>query len=91
VSVGAQVRAHSQEIPATAWANGDQVEVRLEHSIRGVSPGQSVVLYDGTRVVGSATIAKTTSAGATGTATSPASKGAVTNGAATSNGQPAAR
>ena len=59
VSVGAQVRAHGEEIPATAWADGETVEVRLERRIRGVAPGQSVVLYDGTRVVGSATIATT--------------------------------
>ena len=61
VSVGAQVRAHGEEIPATAWAQGEQVEVRLSRRIRGVAPGQSVVLYDGTRVVGSATISKATS------------------------------
>jgi tRNA-uridine 2-sulfurtransferase len=60
VTVGAQVRAHGEEIPATAWADGEQVEVRLQRRIRGVAPGQSVVLYDGTRVVGSATIAKAT-------------------------------
>jgi tRNA-specific 2-thiouridylase len=66
VSVGAQVRAHGEEIPATAWADGEQVEVRLQRRIRGVAPGQSVVLYDGTRVVGSATIARATaSRGAT--------------------------
>jgi tRNA-specific 2-thiouridylase len=50
------VRAHGEEFPATAWADGDRVEVRLDERIRGVAPGQSVVLYDGTRVVGSATI-----------------------------------
>jgi len=66
VSVGAQVRAHGEEIPAMAWADGEMVEVRLERRIRGVAPGQSVVLYDGTRVVGSATIART------GTARPPA-------------------
>jgi len=60
VSVGAQVRAHGEETPATAWADGDRVEVRLERRIRGVAPGQSVVLYEGTRVVGSATIARAT-------------------------------
>jgi len=60
VSVGAQVRAHGEEVPATAWAEGENVEVRLARCIRGVSPGQSVVLYDGTRVVGSATIARAT-------------------------------
>ena len=57
VHVGAQVRAHGQEYPALAWADGDRVEVRLEGRVRGVAPGQSVVLYDGTRVIGSATIA----------------------------------
>jgi tRNA-specific 2-thiouridylase len=59
VRVGAQVRAHGEEFAATAWAQGDDgdtVEVRLDERIRGVAPGQSVVLYDGTRVVGSATI-----------------------------------
>jgi tRNA-specific 2-thiouridylase len=67
VSVGAQVRAHSEEVPATAWADGDRVEVRLRRCIRGVAPGQSVVLYEGSRVVGSATIASaTTSTGAAG-------------------------
>ncbi|MCU1536616.1 MAG: tRNA (5-methylaminomethyl-2-thiouridylate)-methyltransferase [Humibacillus sp.] len=56
VQVGAQVRAHGQEHPATAWAEDGRVEVRLQERIRGVAPGQSVVLYDGTRVIGSATI-----------------------------------
>jgi tRNA-specific 2-thiouridylase len=72
VSVGAQVRAHGEEVPATAWAEGDRVEVRLQRRIRGVAAGQSVVLYERTRVIGSATIARaTTSAAATsGAATS---------------------
>ncbi len=56
VRVGIQVRAHGEEFPATARSVGDGVEVRLDERIRGVAPGQSVVLYDGTRVVGSATI-----------------------------------
>jgi tRNA-specific 2-thiouridylase len=56
VRVGAQVRAHGEEIPATAWADGSLVRVRVDERVRGVAPGQSVVLYDGTRVVGSATI-----------------------------------
>ena len=30
--------------------------------VRGIAPGQAVVLYDGTRVVGSATIATTSRA-----------------------------
>ena len=58
VALGAQVRAHGEEVPAQAWTNRDgQVEVRLSERLRGVAPGQSVVLYEGTRVVGSATIA----------------------------------
>jgi len=57
VRVGAQLRAHGEEYPAVAWAEGDRVEVRLDSRVRGVAPGQSVVLYDGTRVVGSSTIA----------------------------------
>ena len=35
------------------------VRVGLERRVRGVAPGQSVVLYEGTRVVGSATISET--------------------------------
>ncbi len=60
VRVGAQVRAHGDEVPATATVTGcDEVTVRLERPVRGVAPGQAVVLYDGTRVVGSATVAAT--------------------------------
>jgi len=66
VEVGAQVRAHGEEVPAVAVTDGadeaSHVTVRLERRIRGVAPGQSVVLYDGTRVVGSATITGTSRA-----------------------------
>ncbi|GAA1888961.1 tRNA 2-thiouridine(34) synthase MnmA [Lapillicoccus jejuensis] len=62
VTVGAQLRAHGEEVPATARADGDRLHVRLERRVRGVAPGQSVVLYDGTRVVGSATVAQATRA-----------------------------
>ncbi|MBB2890322.1 tRNA 2-thiouridine(34) synthase MnmA [Flexivirga oryzae] len=57
--VGAQLRAHGEEFAATAVAEGERVTVRLDARARGVAPGQSVVLYDGTRVVGSATITAT--------------------------------
>ncbi|HZB68161.1 MAG TPA: tRNA 2-thiouridine(34) synthase MnmA [Ornithinibacter sp.] len=76
VRMGAQVRAHGEEVPATAEVvTGEgglpdagaaprvpaspRVRVRLDRRVRGVAPGQSVVLYDGTRVVGSATISGT--------------------------------
>lgn len=60
VRVGAQIRAHGEEIPATAHLRGDELRVGLDRPVRGVAPGQSVVLYEGTRVVGSATIGRTT-------------------------------
>ena len=61
VRVGAQVRAHGEEVPATATVDAatDAVRVVLDERLRGVAPGQSVVLYEGTRVVGSATISGT--------------------------------
>jgi len=61
VRVGAQIRAHGEEIPATAYLDPQDgtLHVTLDQSVRGVAPGQSVVLYDGTRVVGAATIART--------------------------------
>jgi tRNA-specific 2-thiouridylase len=69
VRVGAQVRAHGEEVPAVAGVDGAgegaAVTVQLRRRVRGVAPGQSVVLYDGTRVVGSATITGTARAAAT--------------------------
>ncbi|WP_151524770.1 tRNA 2-thiouridine(34) synthase MnmA [Serinicoccus kebangsaanensis] len=66
LELGAQIRAHGREYPARVSVGdegGDgipaRVRVRLAERVRGVAPGQSVVLYDGTRVVGSATIAST--------------------------------
>jgi tRNA-specific 2-thiouridylase len=56
VRVLAQVRAHGKPVPATASLVGAAVEVVLDVPLRGVAPGQAVVLYDGTRVLGSATI-----------------------------------
>jgi tRNA-uridine 2-sulfurtransferase len=61
VELLAQVRAHGDAVPATAevieGVRGPEVEVRLHRPVRGVAPGQTVVLYDGSRVVGSALIA----------------------------------
>ncbi|MFF0904120.1 UNVERIFIED_CONTAM: tRNA 2-thiouridine(34) synthase MnmA [Kocuria sp. CPCC 205316] len=61
----AQVRAHGDPVPARAHVelvegpDGGPVPelvVRLEEPMRGVAPGQSVVLYQGTRVLGQATV-----------------------------------
>lgn len=73
VRLGVQVRAHGAEIPCvarvvagdpTGGPGGDgpppqSLVVHLGELVRGVAPGQSVVLYEGTRVVGSATISET--------------------------------
>ena len=56
VRVHAQVRAHGEPVPATASLVGAAVEVVLDEPVRGIAPGQAVVLYEGTRVLGSATI-----------------------------------
>ncbi len=54
-----QVRAHGAALPASALLLPDRVEVTLDEPAQGVAAGQAVVLYEGTRVVGSATIAAT--------------------------------
>lgn len=56
VRLGAQIRAHGDEVPALVDVAPGGVEVTFDVPLTGVARGQSVVLYDGTRVVGSATI-----------------------------------
>lgn len=56
----AQLRAHGGETEVTAdLVDGTELRVSFTEPVRGVAPGQAIVLYDGTRVVGSATIATT--------------------------------
>ncbi len=63
--VSVQLRAHGAELPGAgpvAAFDGpehDGVEVELLEPAYGIAPGQAVVVYDGTRVVGSATISAT--------------------------------
>jgi tRNA-specific 2-thiouridylase len=54
-----QLRAHGDEHRATVTLLGDELLVDLHEPAVGIAPGQAVVVYDGTRVVGSATIAGT--------------------------------
>jgi tRNA-specific 2-thiouridylase len=54
-----QLRAHGQEYPAVATVTGDRVEIELLTPASGIAPGQAAVLYAGTQVLGSATIAST--------------------------------
>ncbi|HXY65720.1 MAG TPA: tRNA 2-thiouridine(34) synthase MnmA [Mycobacterium sp.] len=60
VECGVQVRAHGEVVDAVAELTGDQLAVRLRTALRGVAPGQTLVLYrpdpDGDEVIGSATI-----------------------------------
>ena len=57
----AQVRAHGDALPATARVvreptDDGELVVTLESPLRGVAPGQTIVLYQGSRVLGQATI-----------------------------------
>jgi tRNA-specific 2-thiouridylase len=52
-----QLRAHSEPVVAHAAVTAERLEMSLAAPISGVAPGQAAVLYEGTRVVGSATIA----------------------------------
>jgi len=59
----AQVRAHGDALPGTAVrVTGDdgaeRMIVTLDEPMRGVAAGQSLVIYQGTRVIAQATIAK---------------------------------
>ena len=54
-----QLRAHGDEHRARSTSAGDRVEIELLDPAYGIAPGQAAVIYDGTRVVGSATIAAT--------------------------------
>jgi tRNA-specific 2-thiouridylase len=54
-----QVRAHADPVPALAVFEGDEVVVRPDEPILGLAPGQSAVLYDGTRVLGQITVDRT--------------------------------
>jgi tRNA-specific 2-thiouridylase len=52
----AQLRAHAAVHPCRAAVEDGSLVVRFDDAPQGVAPGQTIVLYDGTRVVGSATI-----------------------------------
>ncbi|HYI58719.1 MAG TPA: tRNA 2-thiouridine(34) synthase MnmA [Microlunatus sp.] len=54
-----QVRAHGQSVPATISYGDDEIIARLDEPIAGVAPGQALVSYRGSQVVGSATITRT--------------------------------
>jgi tRNA-specific 2-thiouridylase len=51
-----QLRAHGEVHPCTAWLEEDVLRIRLHRPARGVAKGQAAVVYDGDKVLGSATI-----------------------------------
>jgi tRNA-specific 2-thiouridylase len=57
-----QVRAHGDAIPAKFAVVNGQMVIKLHEPIIGVAPGQTAVLYLGTRVLGQTTIDETVSA-----------------------------
>ncbi len=57
-----QIRAHADPVPAHASVADSVVTVRPEVPLDGVAPGQTAVLYVGTRVLGQFTIDRTLSA-----------------------------
>jgi tRNA-specific 2-thiouridylase len=57
-----QVRAHGESHPCKLRVIDGQMVIRPNQPIRGISPGQTAVVYLGARVLGQATIDKTVSA-----------------------------
>ncbi len=55
----AQIRAHGAPLPCTYSTDGLTISVELDEPLFGLATGQGLVIYDGDRVVGSATISET--------------------------------
>ena len=53
-----QIRAHGEPMDAAIDVFDDRVVAYLDEPARGVAPGQAMAMYDGTRVIGSATIVR---------------------------------
>jgi tRNA-uridine 2-sulfurtransferase len=53
-----QLRAHGDEHAARVTVTGGGVDIELFEPAQGIAPGQAAVIYEGSRVVGSATIAQ---------------------------------
>jgi tRNA-specific 2-thiouridylase len=57
-----QVRAHGDAIEASYAVIDGEMQIRVKEPLLGVAPGQTAVLYLGTRVLGQTTIDRTVSA-----------------------------
>src|SRR5690625_3206277 len=54
-----QIRAHGREIPARVTVVDGEIIARLAEPVRGVATGQSLVVYQGSRVLGQGSISAT--------------------------------
>lgn len=61
-SAEVQVRAHADPVPCVAAVIEGELVMKLNEPLMGVAPGQTAVLYVGTRVLGQTTIDRTVSA-----------------------------
>jgi len=57
-----QVRAHADPVPAIASVRDGELVVEISEPLLGVAPGQTAVIYVGTRVLGQCTIDRTVAA-----------------------------
>jgi tRNA-specific 2-thiouridylase len=57
-----QVRAHGEQVPCRVSVTEDKMTIKLDEPILGVAPGQTAVVYLGTRVLAQTTIDATVSA-----------------------------
>jgi tRNA-specific 2-thiouridylase len=57
-----QIRAHADPVPAVAVVRGGELVITPDTPLSGVAPGQTAVVYVGTRVLGQTTIDRTVSA-----------------------------
>ncbi len=77
-----QLRAHGAVHPATVTGERDGWRIDLDTPARGVAAGQAAVLYEGDRVLGSATVSATVTATFTATATATVAATATATGPA---------
>ena len=54
-----QIRAHGAALECTYFIENNQLVATLDTPLLGLATGQAMVIYDGDRVVGSATICET--------------------------------
>ena len=61
-SAHVQVRAHGEQVPCSVSVTESEMIIKLDEPILGVAPGQTAVVYLGTRVLAQCTIDSTVSA-----------------------------